>query len=169
MPVRELETALFNDEPALCVGDDLIQDLKRRAHTSDTRRFRLCLHQSQEELLQEMIIVHCRDNYSRPHLHPKTATSCMVIEGEISIYLFESDGSITEIIELGERQSGKPFSFRLAAGIWHMPVCRSDQVVFYEAATGPFRRDDINQWASWSPEESDEEGIESYLRSVGAR
>jgi glucose-6-phosphate isomerase len=164
--VRESDVALFNTDAVLAVDDDLIQYLKKRARTAPSRRFRICLHQSAEEAVQEMIVVHCRENYSRPHRHA-AATSCLIIEGDLTVVLFDDDGRETRRIELGTRDSGKPFTLRLGPDIWHMPVCRSEQLVFYETLEGPFERERVNVWAPWSPNEDDAEGIARYLRSLG--
>jgi len=77
--VRESDVALFNTDDVLSVDDALVETLKGRARTSPSRRFRLCLHRSAEEAVQEMIVVHCRDNYSRPHRH--TVASSAVVDG----------------------------------------------------------------------------------------
>ena len=50
-----------------------------------------------------------------------------------------------------------------------MPVCRSEQVVFYETLEGPFDRERVNAWAPWSPAEDDPRAIERYLVSLGFR
>jgi glucose-6-phosphate isomerase len=167
MSLRATDRAFFNTEAVLAVGEPMIADLKERARRSPSRRFRLCLHHSPDELVQEMIVVHCRDNYSRPHSHPHAASSALLIEGELTVFLFDDSGTVTETITLGPRGSGKPFTLRLGPNLWHMPVCRSPQVVFYETMTGPFRRDEVNVWAPWSPAEDDVDGIAAYLRALG--
>jgi cupin fold WbuC family metalloprotein len=166
MTLRETDRALFNTGDVLEVDSAMIEDLKRRARTAPTRRFRLCLHQSPDETVQEMLIVHCRDNYSRPHRHT-TPSSCLILEGTLSVFVFDDAGKVTSRIDLAPRASGKPFTLRLGAGVWHMPVCRSEQLVFYETMTGPFQRESANDWAPWSPEEDDVEGIVGYLRGLG--
>ena len=166
--MRESDVALFNTDDVLVVDGAMIEELKRRARGTATRRFRLCLHRSEQEAVQEMIVVHCRDNYSRPHRHG-FASSMMILEGEITVVLFADDGREERRVEMGARESGKPFSVRVGAGIWHMPVCRSEQVVFYETLEGPFDRERVNAWAPWSPAEDDPRGIERYLVSLGFR
>jgi len=165
--MRESNQALFNTDDVLVVDQAMVNYLKRRALDAPTRRFRLCLHQSADELVQEMIVVHCRENYSRPHHHPETASSMMILEGELTVFLFDDRGEVTRRLELGARDTGKPFTLRLAPKVWHMPVCRSPQLVFYETMTGPFRRDAINAWAPWSPAEDDADGIADYLARLG--
>lgn len=164
--MRDSDQALFNDGEVLVVDEELIAELKRRAVAAPHRRFRLCLHQSQEEAVQEMLVVHCRGNYSRPHAHP-IPSSMLVLEGALTVYTFADDGAVLRRIELAARGSGKPCVLRLEAGVWHMPVCRTPQIVFFETMAGPFRRDDINRWAPWSPAEDDTAGIPRYLAAFG--
>lgn len=164
--LRESNHALFNTGDVLEVDRKMIEVLKERARRAPTRRYRLCLHQSPDEVVQEMVIVHCRDNYSRPHRHT-APSSCTILEGELSVFLFDGDGKVSGRIDLGTQGSGKPFALRLGAGVWHMPVCRSEQLVFYETMTGPFERESANDWAPWSPDEDDTEGISAYLRALG--
>ena len=164
--MRESDVALFNTDDVLSVDDALVETLKERARTSPSRRFRLCLHRSAEEAVQEMIVVHCRDNYSRPHRHT-VASSAMIIEGDLTIVLFDDAGTVTRRIEMGPRASGKPFTVRVGPHIWHMPVCLTEQLVFYETLEGPFERERMNEWAPWSPAEDDPRGIAKYLASLG--
>jgi cupin fold WbuC family metalloprotein len=166
--MREAEQALFNDEDVLVVDDRLIERLKRRARETASRRFRLCLHHSEREPVQEMIVVHCRENYSRPHRHA-AASSMLVLEGDATVLTFDDRGEVTRRIELGPRASGKAFTLRIEAHIWHMPVCRTEQLVFYETMEGPFERERINIWAPWSPEEHDGPAIDAYLRVLRVR
>lgn len=164
--MRESNQALFNTDSVLAVDEAMLEELKLRALTAPHRRYRLCLHHTPDDAVQEMIVVHCRDNYSRPH-HHNTASSCLVLEGELSVFLFDGDGQVTQRVDLGPRGSGKPFTLWIGAGVWHMPVCQTPQLVFYETMTGPFRRDDVNIWAPWSPPEDDPAAIEAYLRGFG--
>jgi cupin fold WbuC family metalloprotein len=164
--MREAAEALFNTEALLQVDGHLVEELKRRAHRSPTRRFRLCLHRSSEELVQEMIVVHCRENYSRPHKHSVPLTY-IVLEGALRVFLFDDAGVVTQRIDLVAFGKGRAFTLHIDAGTWYMPVCGTPQVVFYEAKRGPFRRDSANLWAPWAPAEDDHEGIASYRRALG--
>ena len=164
--MRVTDQALFHDTDVLAVDEDRLVELKRRALTAPHRRYRLCLHRSSDDPVQEMIIVHCRDNYSRPHAH-ETASCCVVLDGALGVYVFDESGSVARVVELAARGSGKPFTLWIGPGQWHMPVCRTPQVVFYETMAGPFRRDEANRWAPWSPEEGDADAIARYLAGLG--
>jgi cupin fold WbuC family metalloprotein len=167
--MRENEHAFLNDQSVLAVDTELVEELKRRAWTAPHRRFRLCLHHSPADAVQEMIVVHCRENYSRPHRHPGLASTCLILEGTMDLYLFEDDGSIREVLHLGAPASGRPFTVRVGPDEWHMPVCTTPQLVFFETMQGPFDRDAVNEWAPWSPGEDDAQGIREYLQATTPR
>lgn len=164
--MTEARQARFNTAPALAVDSVMIAELKRRALGSPTRRFRLCLHHTTAEAVQQMIVVHCQDNYSRPHAH-KVPLSYLVLEGALRVLLFDDTGTITERIDLQPFGGTQPFALRLEPGQWYMPVCMSLQVVFFETKTGPFEREATNLWAPWSPEENDGAAIDAFRRKLG--
>lgn len=166
--MREGRDALFNTSVYLAVGQEEIEELKRRARQSPRGRYRLCLHHRPEDAIQEMLTVHCRGNYSRPHRHAHTANSYYMIEGELETLIFNDEGQVTERIRLGAHGQGAAMCLWIAAGCWHMPVCLSELAVFHEVIGGPFERDKTNEWAPWSPDEDDVAGIEAFMRTVGA-
>lgn len=164
--MRETDRALFNDARKLAVDRQLVDDLRARARSSASRRFRLCLHHSPDEPTQEMIVVHCRDNYSRPHAH-RLPLTYVIIDGAMRVLFFDHGGNITDAVDLGTFGGGKPFALHIRPGVWYMPVCLTQEVVFYETKWGPFLRDGSNLWAPWSPAEDDVEGIAAYRRRLG--
>lgn len=135
--MREAEGAIFNTDPVLAVGRETIEMLKERARRSPTLRYRFCLHHSTADPIQEMIVVHCRDNDSRPHAHPAASVSYTMIEGEMTVVLFDPDGNETDRIELAAPGHGRNVCLRLAPGIMYMPVCRSETAVFHETLSSP--------------------------------
>jgi len=160
------EQARFNTAAALAVDAAMISELKRRALESPTRRFRLCLHHSTREAVQQMIVVHCHDNYSRPHAHT-VPLSYLVLEGSLRVLLFDDSGAITGHVDLEPLGQEHPFALRLEPGQWYMPVCRTPQVVFFETKAGPFERDATNRWAPWSPDDTDSAAIAAFRAKLG--
>jgi len=165
--MKEAPQALFNDAEVLAVDRHLVEQIKHRARESPTLRYRLCMHHSTEDAVQEMLVVHCRGNYSRPHRHPPGMTSVrLVLEGASTIYVFDEDGTVRDAIELEAYGRGKPFAIHLHSAVWYMPFCRSDQVVCFEAIAGPFDPVTANEWAPWSPAEDDSAGIALFLERL---
>ncbi len=135
--MRETDGAIFNTEPVLAVDRDMVEQLKQRARRSPTLRYRLCLHHSTADPIQQMIVVHCRGNDSRAHCHPVAAMSYTMIEGEMSVLLFDDEGNETQRVELAPPGTGKNVCLRLGPGIMYMPVCESETVVFHETLSSP--------------------------------
>jgi cupin fold WbuC family metalloprotein len=135
--MREAEGALFNTEPVLAVDGEMMEMLKERARRSPTLRYRLCLHHSTDDPVQQMIVVHCRGNDSRPHAHPTASMSYTMIEGEMTVVLFDGEGNESDRIELAAPGQGKHVCLRLVPGVIYMPVCRTETAVFHETLSSP--------------------------------
>jgi len=160
--------AEFNTEPIYEVGAATITELKRRADDSPRGRYRLCLHRTTDHPVQEMVIVCDRGTYFRPHRHPRSkGESLHMIEGELTVFFFDDQGAVIRTVELGAPETGKTFYYRQDGDIWHLHVPRSDRVVFHETRTGPFDRDQDNEYATWSPDESDTDAVTAFLSRLG--
>ena len=164
--MRDVGRSLFNTEPLIEVDDAMLDMIKQRARAADIRRFRLCLHHSPDDQVQEMIVVHCGGMYSRPHRHPGRCMSFQMIEGAQIVYLFDESGNVTGAIDMGCPGSGKTFCFRIEADRWYMPVTRSEYVVFQETLAGPNRDSEGTKYADWSPPADDLEAVSEFLRRV---
>jgi cupin fold WbuC family metalloprotein len=132
------------------VGRDDIDYLKKRAAESGRERSRLCTHRSTNDLLHEMFIVHSTDTYVRPHKHLGKAESFHLIEGRIDVIVFDENGAITDVVQMGEYSSGLRFYYRIGDPTYHTLMILSDVAVFHEVTMGPFVRDDTI-YAPWSP------------------
>lgn len=164
-----MSQAIFNQEEILTIDSKILDDLKQKAAHSEMRRIRLCLHDSPDALVHEMINVFYKDSYIRPHRHPagKPETYHM-LEGEMLTLIFNDTGEVLRKIHLSEKGKEHPFLIRTTAGIWHMPIPLSSQVVFKETFTGPFVKETDVEYASWSPAENDAEKVAVYMRSLKA-
>jgi cupin fold WbuC family metalloprotein len=128
--------------------------LKGQAQVSPKRRARLCTHPGAQDRLHEMLILLDGSTYVRPHRHGGKSESFHIIEGELDVFLFNDDGTIRDIIRMGDYRSGKVFFYRLMDDTYHMPVITGPYVLFHETTNGPFKREDT-EFAPWSPEEND--------------
>lgn len=142
-----------------------IEELKAKAALNSRKRIRINMHHAMETNVHEMIIVHFKNNYIRPHKHPKKTESFHVIEGELTVVIFDDQGSVTQKIEMGPFSTGKVFCYRTVANQWHTVIPRSDVVVFHETTDGPFNLDGTTQ-AQWAPADSDQNEGNIYLRSL---
>jgi cupin fold WbuC family metalloprotein len=158
------EEVLYSDEDTIRVCAKDIAYLKERSRTTTRRRIRLCAHDTPENSLHEMIIVHTKGTYIRPHKHLNREESVHIIDGTADIVIFHNDGSVSDIMKLGPYTSNGIFYYRLAEPMYHTLLIRSEIFVFHETTTGPFRPES-NVFAPWSPEEHDP-SVEDFIARI---
>jgi len=161
----------FNDEvyfaeaPIVKVGREDIELLKQMALDTRRRRVRLCAHQDINEPLHEMLIVHTKEAYVRPHKHLNKAESFHLIEGVVDVVFFDESGKIEDVARMGQGPAADSFFYRISGSKYHTLLIRSDFLVFHESTSGPFVRDQT-AFAPWAPAEDDLAGRTMFLRGV---
>ena len=159
---------LYPQEQIVTVDAALLDELKQSAAANPRQRIRLCAHRSVDDRVHEMLIVHTKDTYVRPHRHTGKSESFHVIDGVVDVVVFDDAGEIADVIPMGTFASGRTFFYRIADPLYHTLLIRSDVLVFHEATTGPFRREESN-FAPWAPDESDPAAVATFLKSVNER
>ena len=166
-----MKTTIFNNE-VLYAEDSIVQidsldiaELKSKAKQNPRKRIRVCAHKDIEENIHEMLIVHEKSCYVRPHKHNDKTESFHIIEGKADVILFHEDGSIDQVIPMGEITTGLKFYYRLLPFRFHTLLIHSDVLVFHEITSGPFRLEDTI-FAPWSPEEVDEYNVSKYMAKI---
>ena len=144
---------VLNDEPIVRVSQEYMGTLRARARQNPRRRIRLCAHPSINDLLHEMLIVHEKGTYVRPHKHLNKTESVHIIEGLVDVVVFDDDGKITDVIQMGDYKSGRVFYYRMQYPYFHTLLIHSDILLFHEVTNGPFNRSDT-VFAPWSPDEN---------------
>lgn len=142
-----------------------IDQLIELASRNKRKRIRYCVHESPNDNVHEMFIVHPRGAYVRPHKHLNKIESMLVLKGNVDYVVFEDDGSVRKVIQMGDSSSGKTFYNSMRESIFHTLLIRSEWLVFLEITQGPFERKDT-LFAEWSPEESNSLSVEKYLKSL---
>jgi cupin fold WbuC family metalloprotein len=145
-----------------------IENFKILADHNERKRVRLCAHADSNQLLHEMLIVHGRNAYVRPHKHPGKTESTHIIEGFVDIVLFTDDGKVDRVLNMGDYASGKIFYYRMDTPVFHMLIIRSDVVVFHETTNGPFNRN-ATVFAPWSPEDTDTNSVSDFISDLNNR
>ncbi|MDP4488571.1 MULTISPECIES: WbuC family cupin fold metalloprotein [Pseudoalteromonas] len=161
-----MSVAIFNDKDVLTVDNSTLDMLKARALASPTKRFRLCCHRNNQDPIQEMIIVLHRSALMTPHRHPQhKSESYHLIEGEMEVFIFDDKGQVSQRIPMSD--SGQDaFMYRLSAPLWHLPIARSEWVVYHECYVGPFDKDIDVEYAPWAPSEDKPDELQEYYRTI---
>jgi cupin fold WbuC family metalloprotein len=155
----------YTDRSVTWVGRDGLAFLKARAAETPRHRTRLCTHPEPASGLHEMIIVHGRDAYVRPHRHIGKPESLHVIEGEATAVLLSDEGKVTERVRLGGPGSSGTFYYRIESAVFHTLLIESDWFVFHETTAGPFDPGKT-EWAAWSPDGKDVAAAETFMKSL---
>lgn len=162
------EEVYFAADPIVVVGRDDIEHLKRLALATKRGRVRLCAHQSIDSRLHEMLIVHSRDAYVRPHKHLDKAESFHLIEGVVDVVFFDEGGAVEHVVHMENGTVDSRFFYRISGPRYHTLLIRSEFIVFHEATSGPFIREQT-AFAPWAPSEDDVAGQAAFLRIVEER
>lgn len=129
-----------------------MQLLKEEAKAAPRERARLCLHQSEEDGVQEMLIVFCRGAQIRPHRTVNKSESIHVVEGRLKMLIFDDAGNVSQSFEMGGPGSGKSFMTRFTSGPWYTYVPLTDFVAIHEISRGPFEPH-ATVFPEWAPED----------------
>ena len=160
--VKVNEEVLYSADRIVRVGQEDIEFLKAAALKNKRERIRLCGHRSTGDAVHEMLIVHTRSTYVRPHKHLGKSESFHVIEGSANIVVFDDSGTVAEIVPMGPHGTRRNFFYRLSEPAFHTLLITSDFFVFHETTNGPFKREET-VFAPWSPEDTDEKGAKIFL------
>ncbi len=162
---QESPEVFYTPEAIVVVGAAELEFLKERAKENPRRRSRLCTHGTPADAVHEMIIVHHRDCYVRPHRHRASGESLHVIEGTADVVAFDESGAITNTFEISEPSSAGAFYYRMPAMQFHTVLITAEWLIFHEATRGPFVRANT-QFPSWAPDGNAEDPVREYLAKI---
>jgi cupin fold WbuC family metalloprotein len=151
-------TAVFrNIGPIIEVDDATIDMLIEASGTEPKRRARLNLHNSDDDLIHEMIIAFRKDSLNMPHRHVGKSESMHVILGNVDVVIFDNEGHETRRVKLSDSSLRRihPSIFRMAAPLWHTVIPIDDVVVVHETTNGPFVPGKNMEIPPWAPQESE--------------
>ncbi len=161
------EEVVYPDEEIVHVTRSDMETLQMQALKNPRKRMRLCSHQNVEDRLHEMLIIHTNETYVRPHKHIHKSESFHVIKGRVDVLIFDDEGRITNLIEMGDYDSRFCFYYRIATPLFHSLIIHSDVLIFHEATNGPFNRSDT-VFADWSPDDSDPGAVREFMMKINA-
>ncbi len=159
---------LYTKDALTTADQSDIESFKQLSSRNPRERIRLCTHLDQADSLHEMLIVHEKSAYVRPHKHLGKSESTHIIEGLVDVVLFDDDGRIERVISMGDYASGKTFYYRMATPIFHTLIIRSDVLVFHETTNGPFDRS-TTIFAPWAPEDADVKSVVDFMSNLDRR
>jgi cupin fold WbuC family metalloprotein len=152
-------------DPIVTVSYADIEFLKISAAQNERKRIRLCTHRGVNNLLHEMLIVHEKGIYVRPHKHLLKSESVHIIEGLVDVIVFDDIGNVSDVISMGDYSSRLKFYYRMPDPYYHTLLIRSDVLVFHEVTNGPFKKEDTI-FAPWSPDENNIFALKGFIEKL---
>jgi len=162
---KQNDEVIYTEDQVVQVKFSDIQWLKKQAECNLRKRARLCTHRTVEDLLHEMLIVHEKGTYIRPHKHLNKTESVHIIDGLVDVVVFDDDGNITDVMQMGDYKSGRVFYYRMQYPYFHTLLIHSDILLFHEATNGPFDRKNM-VFAPWAPDETDVSSTLDFLKKI---
>lgn len=160
--LREVAAGVYYATSAFVqAGPDLIAFLKDAAARSPLKRARLCAHAGPDDLQHDMVIVSHRSTYVPPHRHRTKSESLVVLEGRALAFLFDDHGDISQCLPLAPLGGQGAHFYRMPAGTYHSMVILDEWLVFTEATSGPFSRQD-SEIPTWAPGQQEVEAGRAY-------
>jgi hypothetical protein len=81
------------------------------------------------------------------------------------VVVFDDDGTLTDLIELGDSTTGRAFFYRLAQSKFHALLLKTAFLVVHEVTNGPFVRENT-LLAPWAPTEDHLDEARDYMARV---
>ncbi len=120
-------------------------------------RTRLCLHDSHNEPVQQMVIALANHGYVPPHHGAGDGKTYTILAGRLALVIFTTEGALASatVLEAG----GPRHLVHFAPQAWHTAVALSEAAVYLETAPGPYGG---TAFAPWAPAEGTPAG-EAFL------
>ena len=159
--VEESKEVFYTDDSIVNISSNDIEELKRKMIISNNNRIRICTHKTKYDSLHEMLIIHTKNCYVRPHKHINKVESISILEGKAKIIIFNDDGSVHSELTVGQKESGEVFYHRMNINKYHMFIIQSDFLVFHEVTQGPFNKN-YTVFPDWAPVDYDQKFINKF-------
>ena len=157
----------YSDDAIVTADDATIAELKRIAAQNPRLRSRLCTHPDPASGLHEMLIVHHREAYVRPHKHLGKPESFHLIEGSARVVIFDDAGQISDVLDMAPYGQGKLCYYRMPDEVFHTILITSEWLVFHETTAGPFDPS-RTAFADWAPDGSDAAAAGRYMTRLAS-
>ena len=145
----------FAKSEAVVASEALISYLSAFAVANGEKTARLCMHQDQGQVIQEMLMIHAEPTIVGPlRQNRDSSVSYHLVRGALEITLHHG-GTIGDKIYQIERDNNQPSSsssLRVPAKIFRTIRTLTDSAVFVEVQSGPFT-DSESEWSASSENE----------------
>ena len=125
--IKENDEVLYLVEKYKKINFPNINSLINLSLKTRKKIIRVCTHNKKESKLHEMFIVHPKNYYVRPQMHPKKE-SIALIKGRGLIIIFDKRGKVKDTLTLDKNN----FYYQIPKKTYHNLIVLSKFIVSYE-------------------------------------
>ena len=155
----------FSKLEAIQVDEALLTELETMALETG-ENVRLSLHAGPDDDFHEMIICQHKDQIHPPKKHDQKDKSFHIMKGEMAVYTFNEDGSISDAVIL---DGSTAHLYRVRRGVYHADFPVTETVIHHESTTGPFLGDQDSVFAPWIDISADGTSLLTYRDQLYAQ
>jgi cupin fold WbuC family metalloprotein len=132
--LQKINESVYQHNGQVFVFNESIKSLLTiAAKEASNKRARICLHNSSQSEVQEMIIAMCANTKLPIHKHDDKRESLCVIDGQCEITLYDDNAQLIQTVPLAK---GEIIS--IPKGVFHEVAILSNILILHEVAKGPF-------------------------------
>lgn len=148
------------------IDEPLLNETTELAKQSPRLRMNYNFHEELNDPVNRLLNAMEPGTYLRPHRHqnPDKDEMFLLLRGKVAVFIFDEDGEIEETCLLDPAKG--MYGVEIKAGVWHGLLVLESGSVIYEVKQGPFAPLSLENFASWSPDAVDREGIRRYLERL---
>ena len=142
--IKKNERVYYAKDNPFCISRQQMFILKSLASIKEIPVFRICMHTNDSADIHEMLMIHTKPTQVGPLKQLKTSLSYHIIEGELTIELYDEKGiKLKEYIVSNNNLNEKSLtSIRLNAKQFRSVSSVSSFAIFLEVCSGPFQDSD---------------------------
>lgn len=142
------------------LNGELIKRGLEASRKSSRKRMILPIHRTQAAEVQRLINFLQPGSYIRAHKHPMSyaSESIILLQGSIRFFTFDENGEILT----DNRLSSTPIPdvIDIEPDTWHSFLVLDPDTMIFECKKGPYNAKTDKEFASWAPEEGDDNATE---------
>ncbi len=145
---KKSNRVFFATSETVIANEALISYIGAFAVANGEKTARLCMHQDQGQVIQEMLMIHAEPIITGPlRQNRDTSVSYHMVRGALEITLHHGGaiGDKVYLIEHDDNQPSSSSSLRVAAKVFRTIRTLTDSAIFIEVQSGPFTDSDT-EW-----------------------
>jgi cupin fold WbuC family metalloprotein len=157
--MKDNKKVVFNHDSICKIGDKDIEMFKSKDI------YRLCLHESETDKVQEMLNISGKYIYVRPHYHPVKTETKVIIKGKMLVIIYDMEGNVKEHYIMSNENSEDIKIIRFNPNVPHTNIPLTD-TAFLEFAPGPFDKESDSVFLDCFPEDMCSEDVMKYVNNI---